>query len=217
MAYYMIHACLEREWYVRDYLIPSMLEQGIEENRITVHLDSEKKGCLESCMEAFSRSDRGGGMWHLQDDVLISSVFKEVTEEYDYGIACGMATKYDRRRRIITGRTNISGMWYSFPCIRIPNEIAQGCAKWYWSDIANNPVYHYAKDKKHDDEILRLYVEAYHKNVVVNNISPNIVDHVDYLIGGSIVNSTRVEEVHSLYFNEPELVEKLRMDLPDRQ
>ena len=41
--YYMIHAVPEREWYVEEYLIPSMISQGISPDEIEVWMDSERK------------------------------------------------------------------------------------------------------------------------------------------------------------------------------
>ena len=50
---YLIHTCLQRHWYVKDYLIPSMIAQGIPDEEIQVWLDSERKGNLASCIESF--------------------------------------------------------------------------------------------------------------------------------------------------------------------
>ena len=84
---FMIHTCLQREWYVRDYLIPDMIGQGIPEENIEVWLDSERRGNLTSCLESFEAAGRrGSGRWHLQDDVLISKDFAEKTAEFDDGI-----------------------------------------------------------------------------------------------------------------------------------
>ena len=45
MAEYIIHTCLDREWYVREYLIPDMVSQGIDENNIEVWMDKGRDGC----------------------------------------------------------------------------------------------------------------------------------------------------------------------------
>ena len=50
---YMIHACPQRMWYVTEFLVPSMLEQGIPEADITIWNDTEKRGNLAACMAAF--------------------------------------------------------------------------------------------------------------------------------------------------------------------
>lgn len=200
-----------------DYLIPSMEEQGIDREHITTYVDSTEQGCLESCMDSFSSCNKQGGTWHIQDDVIISSTFKEYTELYDDGIVCGITTIYDRNRRYEVGEVGIDKMWYSFPCIRIPNDVAKGCAAWYYNEIKHNPVYKFKiEDKKHDDEIFRLYLETFRSDVKVRNLAPNIVDHIDFLLGGSVVNKQRTDEARALTFNEPQLVEQLKIRLQDR-
>lgn len=210
----MIHACKDRLWYVEDYLVPSMEAQGIVPDQITIWLDKAEKGCLESCMGSFASLENEGGTWHLQDDVIICRDFKERTEEYDDGIVCGISTMYDNDKRYDIGQVDIRHMWYSFPCMRIPNEIAIGCANWYYEYIKNNPVYKYrVQDKKHDDEVFRDYLKLNRPKVKVTNLAPNLVDHIDYLLGGSMVNKQRGHEVRALSFNDLELVDKLKIDL----
>lgn len=197
-----------------DYLIPSMEEQGIDRELITTYVDSTEQGCLESCMDAFSSCDKPGGTWHLQDDVILCSDFKERTEALDDGMVCGISTIYDRDKRYKIGQVDAQNMWYSFPCIRIPNDIARGCAEWYEKEIKYNPVYRdKVKEGKHDDEIFRDYVRLYHAKTKITNVAPNLVDHIDFLLGGSTVNKQRNTEVRALSFNEPELVTQLKINL----
>ena len=88
---YMIHACPARMWYVKDFLIPSMMSQGIRGDDITVWNDSGGKGNLASCLESFaSLKDTPGGTWHLQDDVMICRDFAARTKELaGSSIICG--------------------------------------------------------------------------------------------------------------------------------
>lgn len=74
--HFLIHACRAREWYVNDFLIPSMTAQGIHKEDIEVWMDSNNDGCLFSCMKCFyEMGNRGDGdTWHLQDDVLLSII-----------------------------------------------------------------------------------------------------------------------------------------------
>ena len=44
MTNYLIHACLEREWYVKEYLVPSMVAQGIKTGNINVYVDRKRDG-----------------------------------------------------------------------------------------------------------------------------------------------------------------------------
>lgn len=216
MAKYMIHACLDRLWYVNEHLIPSMTEQGINREDIDIYLDEKKEGCLFACMKAFySVSKEEVGTWHLQDDVLISSDFKKKTEEYskDY-IVCGYCFTLDYSK-VYTGFVEPKHMWFSFPCIYIPNKVARQCAKWFFNKVIKDRAYSvYVNSKRHDDTLFHWFVEDYYSDMKALNLVPNIVDHVDYLIGGSIVNAIRPDkETHAAYFEDNYLVDDLSKKL----
>lgn len=49
----LIHACLKRNWYVYEHLIPSLLAQGIKEDEIHVWMDIGGEGNLMSCIHSF--------------------------------------------------------------------------------------------------------------------------------------------------------------------
>ena len=218
MAKYMIHSCNQRKWYVDKYLVPSMLKQGIKQSDILVWNDDKEIGNLESCMQSFlyTQSYKGGaddGIWHLQDDVIICRNFKELTEQYNKDIVCGYCHDGDGYKHMI-GRVDTKRMWYSFPCIRIPNDIAYGCAKWFYKDVINNYEYHqWIKAKKYDDAIFHIFIEDY-TDVPILNLSPNLVDHIDYLIGYSVVNQIRGKvETRAIYFEDKDLVDNLKKSL----
>lgn len=218
MAKYVIHACLQREWYVRQYLIPSMLKQGIKDENISVWLDSDSKGNLQACMDCFDSMPEDGNTWHLQDDILISSKFKEVTEEYDKLngiIVCGISIKHDiendaeKWNKPITG---IDYLWWSFPCIMIPNKIARDTA-YYYKYVPDKNTDYWKQYKKGDDSVFRKFLQMYHPLIEFINLVPNIVAHIDYLLGGSLVNTQRKYQLEATHFEEPELVEQLKGDL----
>ena len=67
------------------------------------------------------------------------------------------------------------------------------------------------RSKKHDDTLFHMFVEDYYPNVNIFNLTPNLVDHVDYLIGGSIINYIRDEkETPALYFYDKSVVAELK-------
>jgi hypothetical protein len=214
MAKYMIHAMPKRMWYVEKYLIPSMLEQGIKKEDIRVYNDEKREGNLRACMNAFMQvDDSAEGTWHLQDDVIISHDFKEITEKYDKGIVCGFKSVYDGDQP--AGKVSIKEMWFSFLCIRIPNEYAKECAEWTFMYMIGNPVYReYWEKGVNDDWMFRQYISQYHKNDEVINLNPNIVDHVDFLIGGT-VNSVRefTIQIRSKLWKDEYLVRELESKL----
>ena len=209
MAKYLIHAVPRRMWYVKDYLIPSMLEQGIKEEDIRIYEDVNKEGNLRACLNAFASCKGEGGTWHLQDDVCICKDFKTITEAIDFGLVCGFSSKmYDGEGKI--GVVERKDMWFSFPCIRIPNEYARDCADWVSKYIIGNPIYKDFWGKGvNDDWAFRTYLKEFYTYVHAINIAPNLVDHVDYLVGGGTGVKPREEPVRSQYWKDFDLIKKL--------
>ena len=209
----MIHTMPKRLWYVEQYLVPSMIEQGIDKNDITVWNDEKHEGNLKACMNAFlSLPDNTEGTWHLQDDIIISHNFKTVTEVVDFGIVCGFKSMYDGDNEY--GAVPFSKAWFSFLCIRIPNRLARRCAMWVARDMIGNPVYReYWEKGVNDDWMFRQFINTYHKDMCVINLKPNIVDHIDYLIGGTVNSSARVTQIRSKLWEDEYLVEELERKL----
>ena len=69
MSKYMIHTCPKRKWYVDEFLVPSMIEQGIDSQDITVYNDENEDGHLMAFMNSWKQL-KEGGTWHLQDDII---------------------------------------------------------------------------------------------------------------------------------------------------
>lgn len=205
MTKYMIHTCWKREWYVNEYLIPSMIKQGINRDDILVYVDRVGAGNLKAFLDSadlLTIPERYKfGTWHLQDDVIISSKFKETTERYNDGIVEGFASEYDKE----------DYYWWSFPCIRIPNAVLADFVYWVRYIAPKNPQHSvWISKNKFDDALFKDYLLQ--NNVKVIKLIPNIVDHIDYLIGGSIVNRIRSQsQVRSVYW--PEEDEHLIMEL----
>lgn len=210
----MIHSCSKRYWYVRDYLLPSLLEQGIPREDITIFNDDGTLGNLKACMTAFTQLLEDGGTWHLQDDVVICHDFKERTEKNERDtVVCGFSSqRYDGIGKIGTVY-GISGLWYSFPCIYIPNKMARECGKWILEEMIGNPVYkHFWEGGINDDWAFRQYINTFHKNIQGYNIKPNLVDHIDYLIGGTVLQKDN-REARAQYFEDDYLVKELENSL----
>lgn len=219
---YMIHSSPQRQWYVKDFLVPSMLEQGIKESDIIIQCDVEKKGNLISCMEAFKYCGDHpvvGGTWHLQDDVIICHDFAEKTRFYNDGVVCGAVVKEWGPDATKTGIQPVKELWYSFPCIRIPDEIAGECAKWFFEDASKRNDSRFRTRiirKKHDDDFFQFFLFEKYPSMTITNLKPNITDHIDYLIGGSIVNAERKTKVNrSAYFEDGYLVDRLEKSIKD--
>ena len=213
---YIIHTCPERMWYVGRYLVPSMRAQDLD---VEVRCDSKRIGNLEHCMQIFrSMPDDNGGAWHMQDDVIICRDFAERTKEHDDNIVCGFVIKFDGNLRY-EGQTVPKTMWWSFPCIYIPNRLARECAEWF-DRVASQKYADRTRTGKLDDWFFKKFLKINYSTYHVINLRPNLVDHIDYLIGGTVVNKDRNnKKVRSAYFEDKDLVneleEKLKSDTRD--
>ena len=210
---YMIHTCPKRLWYVEQFLLPSMLKQCIKKEQITVYNDEKQEGNLRACINSFLTLPEEGGTWHLQDDVIICRDFKERTEKHNSGFIAGfISQRYDLATHC--GIVPVKQMAWTFPCIRIPNKIARECAEWISTQIIGNPVYRNKwKDGNGDDWCFKAYVSDYYKDSKCQNLKPSLVDHIDWLIGGSAVGTQRDEPTRAKYFEDLDLVEELRKEL----
>ena len=214
MAQYLIHACHKRMWYVESYLLPSLINQGILKENIRVYNDENGEGNLVSCLKSFLSCEGDGGTWHLQDDVIVCKDFKQRTEALDFGLVCGFSSElYDGSQKP-TGAVKREDMWFSFPCIRIPNEYARSCALWVNEYIIGNPVYErYWRNGANDDWAFRSWLKEFHKDVFAINLAPNLVDHVDYLLGGGTGKKKRDKPCRAQYWKDDYLVEELKCQL----
>lgn len=211
MSKYIIHACPERLWYVEDYLIPSMKEQGIKD--VTVRNDKHRLGCLHHCMQIFGSMEGDGGTWHMCDDVIIGRNFRELTEPEPDGIVCGFIWERDPQKK--TGMVDLQDMRWSFPCIYIPNYLARECADWYFNEAMHATKYAtYVSQRKFDDLMFLEFLKTHYPSMKVYNHEKSFVDHIDWLIGGSIVNQDRVWKiVRAMWFDDTDLVDELEMRL----
>lgn len=209
---YVIHACEPRMWYVDEYLIPSMIAQGIKSEDIRVWLDREHKGNLHSCMECFlDCENRKGAIWHMQDDVAICRNFakrtREFTEDEIVNGFCGrdICQNLDKQGEVLP-----AVMWFSHQCILIPNHLAAECARWFYDDARHRDRWldRVAKGKSDDYFWLHFLQEVY-PTKLVTNLVPNLVEHVDYLLGGSVINYTRTVPAIAAFFKDQDLIYEL--------
>lgn len=217
MSYYMVHAGMARKNYVDRYLIPSMVEQGIPKNHIIRILDINKEGCLTMYKKAYRDLPRyipkgTEGVWHIQDDVVISRKFKELTEKYDEGVVCGFCSgwHYDIGPM---GNVPSQDMWFSSPCIRIPIKYSTEFLDWLEASEEPEVILHVEMNKG-EDFLFKRFLSQVYPDLKVLNLSPNPVDHIDYLIGGSTVNQQRGPTiVKSTFWVDECVTEGLKMRL----
>lgn len=193
---YMIHTYNDREWYVNDYLYPSLVEQGIPEDDIIIWQDKACIGNLlsfvSSCRWITENLEPYNSTWHLQDDVCIAPNFREIAEKGYDGVANAFCNEiFDGERTNYFSNITVSGMWFSFQCILIPNRYLKGFTEWFDSGKSREEFPEFVDSGKCDDSLFREYMMRYEPKVPAFNIWPCIVDHVDYLIGGTTINHSR--------------------------
>ena len=209
----MIHACPDRMWYVNNFLIPDLRAQGVEE--IRVWCDTERKGNLRACMEAFSSCEGDGGTWHLQDDVLICRDFAERCAEYDEGLIYGFACANFDDRLEAFGHVYVEDAWHSFQCVRIPDRYARECAEWVLSgawqtESASAELPILWQLGKGDDTFFHEFILSRCRTETAYNMKPNLVEHVDWIVGGSVLHPWRDYLARAAYWEDPELVKELK-------
>lgn len=198
MAYYLIHCCNKRFWYVKEYLIPSMLLQGIPESNIFVYRDYNEIGNLRAFIDSCNRASvqcqkkQIDGLWHLQDDVIISNDFAKKTQLYDNGIVCGFTCAYDKQPEEGCFQVYEHKMWFSFPCMRIPTDILTEFANWANLNLWQSKYFKsMVRRNNSDDLVFREWLYDNYPSAQHLNLAPNLVNHIDKYLGGSICNSQR--------------------------
>lgn len=191
---YMIHACPQRMWYVEEFLLPSMLEQGIKESEVYIWNDEKQIGNLKSFLASMEyvrdNCPHDESIWHIQDDVLISADFKKVTESINcmaYGFT---SERFDHEKSNIVGEVSPRKSWGSFQCVCIPNAYVGEFLHWFSHPPNGNRYYlmPWTSMGKCDDLIFHIFLETIKNQDEVLNIAPNLVEHIDYLISGSTIN-----------------------------
>ena len=219
MSKFMIHTYPKREWYVLNYLVPSMIKQGIQKEDIKIISDRDNIGNLKSWLKSLELVE--GDTWHLQDDIIISSEFKARTEVLDYlkTIVCGFVHyDFNTGSTLCTGFTIPKFMFMSFPCIFIPKKYSDEFIKWFYIPETHVKYKDLIESGKNDDMIFYNFILDNYPNLKIYNCKPCLVDHVDYLIGGSSVNQRAYEgqQVRAYYWNEDNLVEDLEKRLKSK-
>ena len=193
---YMIHARKSHLWYVDEFLIPSMLEQGIGKDDIIVWTDS----FMDSMKWIVQNECYLDGIWHLQDDVVISGKFKEITSKENRYILfgfCNLETDKGNVNRI--GLAPVSHSWQSIECMYIPNRYVYRCVDWF--DESKH---------KNDELTWRRFMNTKYPSVYVYNYHENLVEHIGHLIDGE-------PEMMSYRFYEPERIAEVKKKVIGRQ
>lgn len=205
----LIHACPARMWYVGDFLVPELRRQGADE--IEVWNDTDGVGNLRACMASFAAREGDGGTWHIQDDVLPSASFVERARAHDCGVVYGFCNEDFTDDPLQTGRVSVEDAWHSFQCVRIPDAWARECAAWLDGDGRNHEQYPlWISSGKMDDSVFRAYLLERNARDMAENLAPNLVEHVDWIIGGSVLHPWRGIPARAYYWDEDDRVDELK-------
>ena len=205
----LIHAYPKRMWYVEGWLVPELERQGADE--IEVWNDTEGKGNLRACLESFAARTGDGGTWHIQDDVLLCRDFVERCRKHDEGVVYGFCNVSFTDDPLQTGTVSVEDAWHSFQCIRIPDEYARECAAWFDGPGRTSGFYPlWIRSGKMDDDMFRTFLLDRHGRETVENLKPNLVEHVDWIIGGSILSPWRGYIARAHFWDDEDLVRELK-------
>lgn len=220
---YMIHTHPKRSKYVDNYLIPSLINQGIDEDDIYVVLDTDGAGNLKSFLyslkiiKTIPILNEEIGLWHLQDDVIVSKDFKKKAEMYakkDVIVNGFVSSNYNKMKLKKTGKQPVKESWLSMPCMFIPNRLINDFLNWLDS-VKNEDRLDYKKrykSNRHDDFFFYMFMQEMKASEYCYNLKPNLADHIDFLVGASI-NKPRTKQVRGYYFKDLDLVEELERKL----
>ena len=212
---FIVRSCNKRLWYVKQFLIPDLIENGISEDDIIHINDDNQEGCLSNWLRACRTQleECDGGAWHLQDDVLIASNFSEVAGSVPTDIVCnGFVTKDFNPKEIYDiGIVPVQKYWCSFPCIYVPDVLIAEFLDWYHQKIVVEGKYRkYVEMRRYDDRFFWQLMKERHKDDNCLNIVPNMVEHVDNLLGGSVANNDIAKrKAKSFYWVEPDKEKEL--------
>lgn len=213
---YMIHAIPKRMWYVENFLLPELRRQGVKDEEVKLWVDEEGWGNLESFVRSMqwvmNNCMPSETIWHLQDDVWPHSRFVEMTSKINDVFAWGFALpEWNQDHLYHTGFVPLTQSWTSFQANAFPNRMAAEFVVWFRDAKRTRRVARYANDGKHDDVIWRQFLDDVHPNDRVYNCNPNVVDHVDYLMGGTSINPSYPKDIkrNAYWWDEPERTAEL--------
>lgn len=205
----LIHACPKRMWYVEGFLLPELERQGADE--VEIWNDTTGVGNLRSCMASFASRTGDGGTWHIQDDVLLCRDFVERCRQHDHGVVYGFCNEQFTDDPYQTGIVSVEDAWHSFQCVRIPDGYARECAEWLEGPGKTHTMYQlWISSGKMDDSVFRSFLIDRHGRETVENLQPNLVEHVDWIVGGSILSPWREFFARAHYWDDEELVDELK-------
>lgn len=214
---FIVRCFYPRMWYVNNFLIPSLERQNIHPDVI---MDDGRMGNLRGFVYTMDYIARlyppNDATWVLQDDVLISSRFADVARSVNKDVlTCAFASKLGDGDRVkFTGFQPMRRSWMSFQAIMIPNRYCAPFVEWFDTVVKKGDFFRkYYESNKADDFFFQRFLWEKYPNDKVLNLCPNIVEHVDGIIGDSYCNPQKIGRNVSKYWFENDLKNKLKEDV----
>ena len=151
---------------------------------------------------------------YIQDDVLVCRDFVKRCEGITSKVAYGFANEKFTDVVSNVGDVHAVDSWHSFQCVKIPDAYAREFAEWItggaWKEVNSHELGILFDGNCGDDTFFHEFMLARHPADIVTNVVPNLVEHVDFLVGGSIINKARCFWPRAHYWDDEELVNELK-------
>ncbi len=143
--------------------------------------------------------------------MLLCRDFVERCREHDEGVVYGFCCEQFTDDPAQVGRVPVKDAWHSFQCVRIPDAWARECAAWLEGPGRTSGMYPiWIKSGKMDDDVFRTFLTDQHGSETVENLRPNLVEHVDWIVGGSVLSPWRGYLARAHFWDDEELVRELK-------
>lgn len=180
---FVIHCVPKRRKWVDGYIIPELKKHNQE---YIVYEDTKGDGNLKSFTKSLDKvKNIPKGCWHIQDDIYFASDFFERIDNFPRDmLILGFTTADWCRGRF--GTQSIRTAWLSFQCLYIPTKYVRGFKDYLKEDYNSNKSLIDAGC--YDDTLFHKYLMKHFKDDWCWNEKPNLVNHIDYLIGGTTLD-----------------------------
>ena len=154
-----------------------------------------------------------GDSWYLQDDILLSSNFVKTCMEMRKDIVVNgfvYADPAGNDNYKYVGLQKPNRYWFSFPCCYIPVKYIQEFLRWFDEILVAGKYKKMISRNMYDDLFFWKYMQEKHAEHHIYNASPNLVNHIDYMLGGSCLPYQKCKIRHAYFWNEPEKIEEIQ-------
>lgn len=208
---FVIHCVPKRRKWVDGYIIPELKKH---KEKYIIYEDKKGDGNLKSFTNSLDKvKDIPNGCWHIQDDIYFAKDFFERIKKMPKDMLILGFTSADWCLGA-PGTQFISGAWLSFQCVYIPTRYTKGFRQFlkdYYDEYKDM-----IDQNCNDDTLFKKHLLKNFPSDWVWNEKPNLVNHIDYLIGGTTIHKNFKPHL-ALYWDEPieEMEQKVKEVMGD--